>query len=319
MKRIAILTSGGDAPGMNAAIRAAVRLAAARGVEILGVRRGYLGLMQGEFLPLDSTAVGGIIEAGGTILRTARCEPFKTAEGQGQALAALERAGVDGLLVVGGNGSQAGAFRLSQLGVPVVGIPSTIDNDVPGTDQTIGADSALNTIVQAIDRIRDTASAHERTFVVETMGRDCGWLALNAALATGADIVLIPEAPIPLSDVAGRVRERRRLRKAHTIIVVAEGAGRGVDVAAYLADLTGLEVRATVLGYIQRGGAPTAFDRILASRLAAAAAEALLGGQTGVLIGLQGRDLVPIPLDRTVAERRALNLDLFRLEGIFSV
>ena len=319
MKRIAILTSGGDAPGMNAAIRAAVRLTTARGVEILGVRRGYLGLMNGEFLPLDSAAVGGIIEEGGTLLRTARCEPFKTGEGERQALAALERAGVDGLLVVGGNGSQAGASRLSQLGLPVVGIPSTIDNDVPGTDQTIGADSALNTIVQAIDRIRDTASAHERTFVVETMGRGCGWLALNAALASGADIVLIPEAPTPLPEVAGRVTERRRLRKAHTVIVVAEGAGRGVEVAARLAELTGLEVRATVLGHIQRGGAPTAFDRILASRLAAAAAEALLGGQGGVLIGVQGRDLVPVPLDRTAGVRRSLNLDLFRLEGIFSV
>ncbi len=314
--RIAVLTSGGDAPGMNAAIRSVVRLAISRGADVTGARRGYQGLMAGDFLTLDSASVGGIIEEGGTILRTARSDLYETEEGQEKALEALRRASLEGLIVIGGNGSQTGALCLHRKGFPVVGVPSTIDNDLRGTDITIGADSALNTIVRAIDNIRDTAESHERTFVVETMGRKCGWLALNAALATGADVVLIPEVAPDLAAVAETVRTRRRLRKAHTIIVVAEGAGSAVDVARTVSELSGIEVRVTVLGHIQRGGAPTASDRILASRLAAAATDALLGGQSGVYMGLQGGQIVPIPMEEALAGVRRVDLSLYQLEGI---
>lgn len=319
MKRIAVLTSGGDAPGMNAAIRSVVRLALSRGIQVTGVRHGYQGLMTGDFVAMDSAAVGGIIEEGGTILRTARSEIFATDAGQAGATAALRRADLEGLVVIGGNGSQNGALALHRRDVPVVGVPSTIDNDLRGTDMSIGADTALNTVVQAIDHIRDTAESHERTFIVETMGRNCGWLALNAALATGADVVLIPEVPRDLAAVAETVRTRRRMQKAHTIIVVAEGAGDAVTIAQTVSELSGIDVRVTVLGHIQRGGAPTAFDRILASRLAAAATDALLGGQSGVMMGLHGNEIVPVPLEVAVAGVRQVNLQLYQLEGIFSI
>ncbi len=319
MKRIAVLTSGGDAPGMNAAIRSVVRLALSRGIQVTGVRHGYQGLMTGDFVAMDSAAVGGIIEEGGTILRTARSEIFATDAGQAGATAALRRADLEGLVVIGGNGSQNGALALHRRSLPVVGVPSTIDNDLRGTDMSIGADTALNTVVQAIDHIRDTAESHERTFIVETMGRNCGWLALNAALATGADVVLIPEVPRDLAAVAETVRTRRRMQKAHTIIVVAEGAGDAVTIARTVSELSGIDVRVTVLGHIQRGGAPTAFDRILASRLAAAATDALLGGQSGVMMGLHGNEIVPVPLEVAVAGIRQVNLQLYQLEGVFSI
>ena len=319
MKRIAVLTSGGDAPGMNAAIRSVVRLALSRGIAVTGVRHGYQGLMAGDFVAMDSASVGGIIEEGGTILRTARSETFATDEGQSRAMAALRQAGLEALVVIGGNGSQHGALAMHRRGIPAVGVPSTIDNDLRGTDMSIGADTALNTVVQAIDHIRDTAESHERTFIVETMGRNCGWLALNAALATGADVVLIPEVPRDLAAVAETVRTRRRMQKAHTIIVIAEGAGDAVTIARTVSELSGIEVRVTVLGHIQRGGAPTAFDRILASRLAAAATDALLGGQSGVMMGLRGNEIVPVPLEVAVAGIRQVNLQLYQLEGIFSI
>ncbi len=319
MKRIAVLTSGGDAPGMNAAVRSVVRLALSRGIAVTGVRHGYQGLMAGDFVAMDSAAVGGIIEEGGTILRTARSEIFATDAGQAGATAALRRADLEGLVVIGGNGSQNGALALHRRSLPVVGVPSTIDNDLRGTDMSIGADTALNTVVQAIDHIRDTAESHERTFIVETMGRNCGWLALNAALATGADVVLIPEVPRDLAAVAETVRTRRRMQKAHTIIVVAEGAGDAVTIARTVSELSGIDVRVTVLGHIQRGGAPTAFDRILASRLAAAATDALLGGQSGVMMGLRGNEIVPVPLEEAVAGIRQVNLQLYQLEGVFSI
>ena len=319
MKRIAVLTSGGDAPGMNAAIRSVVRLALSRGIAVTGVRHGYQGLMAGDFVAMDSASVGGIIEEGGTILRTARSEAFATDEGQSRAMAALRQAGLEAVVVIGGNGSQNGALALHRRGIPVVGVPSTIDNDLRGTDMSIGADTALNTVVQAIDHIRDTAESHERTFIVETMGRNCGWLALNAALATGADVVLIPEVPRDLAAVAETARTRRRMQKAHTIIVIAEGAGDAVTIARTVSELSGMEVRVTVLGHIQRGGAPTAFDRILASRLAAAATDALLGGRSGVMMGLRGNEIVPVPLEVAVAGIRQVNLQLYQLEGIFSI
>jgi len=319
MKRLAVLTSGGDAPGMNAAIRAVVRVALAHGAEVVGVRRGYLGLIQGDVTPLDSNAVGGIIEKGGTILRSARCPAFRTDEGQTAAVAALARIGVEGLIVIGGNGSQAGALILHQRGIRVVGVASTIDNDFCALDTTIGADTALNTIVAAIDRIRDTASAHERTFVIETMGRGCGWLALHAGLATGADIVLIPEVPWDLREVVARIEARHRAQKAHTLVVVAEGASGGVTLAHQLSEMTGTEIRATVLGHVQRGGAPTAFDRILASRSAATATQALLDGQSGVLAGLKYGRVSLIPTDEALAGSKTIDTSLYVLEGVFAL
>jgi len=319
MKRLAVLTSGGDAPGMNAAIRAVVRVAIARGAEVVGIRRGYLGLIQGEVIPLDSNAVGGIIEKGGTILRSARCPAFRTDEGQAEAAAALARVGVEGLVAIGGNGTQSGALALHRRGIRVAGVASTIDNDLPALDTTIGADTALNTIVEAIDRLRDTASAHERTFVVETMGRGCGWLALHAALATGADIVLVPEVPWSLSEIVARIQARHRAQKAHTLVVVAEGASGGVALAHQLSELTGTEIRATVLGHVQRGGAPSAFDRLLASRSAAAATQALLNGQSGVVAGVRNGRVAVIPTDEALAGARTIDASLYGLEGVFSL
>ncbi len=320
MNRLAVVTSGGDAPGMNAAIRAVVRVAASRGLELYGVRRGYLGLMRSEFVPMDSTSVGGIIEEGGTILRTARSPEFKTPEGVTTAVGNLERAGIDRLVVIGGEGTVRGALELYHRGIAAVGVPATIDNDVPATDMCIGADTALNTVVEAIDRIRDTASAHERIFIVETMGRACGWLALEAALATGADIVLIPEVPWTYDEVCAAIQRRVRDRKAHTIVVVAEGCGAdAVTVGRTIQDRISIETRVTVLGHLQRGGAPTGFDRILASRFGAAAVDALRNGEGGVMVGLRGRDIVQIPLEDVVTARRQVDLGLYQLEGVFAV
>jgi len=269
---------------------------------------------------MDATSVGGIIEEGGTILRTARCPEFKTPEGVASAISNLQRAGIDRVVVIGGEGSMRGALELGRHAIAAVGVPATIDNDVPATDMCIGADTGLNTVVEAIDRIRDTASAHERVFVVQTMGRGCGWLALEAALATGADIVLIPEVPWTYEDVCATIQRRARERKGHTIVVVAEGCGAdAVTVAQTIKDRTNIETRVTVLGHLQRGGAPTGFDRILASRLGAAAAEALRNGHGGVMVGLRGRDIVETSLDEVAASRHHIDLGLYQLEGVFSV
>lgn len=305
---------------MNAAIRAVVRVAVSRGLEVYGVRRGYLGLMRSEFVPMDSTSVGGIIEEGGTILRSARCLEFKAPEGVAAAVANLERAGIGQLVVIGGDGSMRGALELTRHGVATVGVPATIDNDVPATDMSIGADTGLNTVVEAIDRIRDTASAHERVFIVETMGRACGWLALEAGLATGADIVLIPEVPWTYEDVCAAIQRRVRDRKGHTIIVIAEGCGAdAVTVAQTIKDRINIETRVTVLGHLQRGGAPSGFDRILASRFGAAAADALRDGAGAVMVGLRGREIVQTPLEEVVTSRHQVDLGLYQLEGVFAV
>ncbi len=320
MARLAVLTSGGDAPGMNAAIRAVVRVAASRGFEVYGVRRGYLGLMRSEFVPMDSTSVGGIIEEGGTILRSARCPEFNTPDGVAVAVASLERAGIERLVVIGGDGSMRGALELARQRVATAGVPATIDNDVPATDMSIGADTGLNTVVEAIDRIRDTASAHERVFIVQTMGRACGWLALEAGLATGADIVLIPEVPWTYEEVCAAIQRRVRDRKGHTIIVIAEGCGAdAVTVAQTIKERINIETRVTVLGHLQRGGAPTGFDRILASRLGAAAADLLRNGSGGVMVGLHGRGIGQTPLEEVVTARHQVDLGLYQLEGVFAI
>ena len=285
MRKIALLTR--DCGGVNAAIRAVVRTAVARGLAVEGVMRGYEGLMCGDFIPLDRRSVSNIIGLGGTILKTARAEAFCDEAGQKAALAHLRARGVDGLIVIGGNGSLTGARVLAErYGFPVVGIPATIDNDVPGVESAIGADTAVNVALDALDKIRDTATSLERIFVVEVMGRKCGWLAMQVALAGGCEEVLLPEKDIPFEAVCEEIKEGSRRGKASWIIVVAEGRSSAADVASAVTAATGLETRIAVLGHVQRGGRPTAVDRILAARLGNAAVEALADGRTGGLVHL---------------------------------
>lgn len=318
MKRIAVLTSGGDAPGMNAAIRAVVRTALAQGWEAWGVRDGFAGLMEGRLQPLGARDVGGIIQLGGTFLGSARSPEFKDDAGQRRALHSLARHQVDALVVIGGNGSQAGAHALQVLGFPVVGIASTIDNDLHGADITLGVDTALNVALEAIDRLRVTAASHHRAFLVEVMGRDSGYLAVMAGIAGGAEVVVIPEVEIGPDEVATEIRRMHQRGKNHAIIVVAEGARYGVGaLAERLAQVgLGFDLRATTLGHVQRGGAPGAFDRLLASRLGAAAIEQLARGPTGILAGLAGGKVVLTPLAEVVATQRRLDpalVDLARM------
>jgi 6-phosphofructokinase 1 len=317
VKRIAVLTSGGDAPGMNAAIRAVVRTALARGWEVLGARNGYAGLIAGDVQPLGARDVGGIIGRGGTILGSARCPEFRTGEGLGVALGALAESGIEGLVVIGGNGSQAGAQALSAGGFPVVGVASTIDNDLFGSEIAIGVDTALNIALEAIDRLRTTASSHQRAFLIEVMGRDCGHLALMAALAGGAEGVMIPEVETDPDAVVEKLQAAYRRGKTHALVVVAEGARYNAAALAHHVathhEGLGFELRVTTLGHVQRGGAPGAFDRILATRLGAAATERLGRGETGVLVGIQRGEVATTPLARVVAERKPVDLSVLEL------
>ena len=315
---IAVLTSGGDAPGMNAAIRAVVRVARAHGVAAVGVQGGYKGLMAGDFTPLDSRSVSGMIGRGGTFLGSARAPRFKEEEGKQEAIDHLRAHGIGGLVVIGGNGSQAGALSLHQRDFPTVGVASTIDNDLNGFDTSIGVDSALNTAMQLIDKLRDTASSHHRAFVVEVMGRDSGYLALMSGIATGAEVILIPEFPTALATVQEVFRHSRERQKSHFIVVAAEGSPlKGADVVAGITGLEGgpYEARLSVLGHVQRGGSPTIFDRLLATRTAAAATEALLGGQSGVVAGLAEGRIGLLPGELVVQPVVKVTRDLMVLAG----
>ncbi|MGB9758043.1 MAG: 6-phosphofructokinase [Candidatus Bipolaricaulaceae bacterium] len=320
MKRVAVLTSGGDAPGMNAAIRAVVRAGLAQGWEILGIRRGYAGLLAGEMRPLGARDVGGIIQLGGTILGSARCPEFKTPEGIKRAVEVLSRSGIDALVVIGGNGSQKGAYALSQEGVPVVGVASTIDNDLWGSDITIGVDTALNVALEAIDRLKTTASSHNRAFLVEVMGRDYGYLALMAGIAGGAEAVVIPEVPTSPEAVAEAIREAYSRGKPHAIVVVAEGAEYNAQKLAeyFRRENLGYELRVTVLGHVQRGGAPGAFDRLLGTQLGAGAVEALARGEKGVLVGQIKGEVVTTPLAEVAGKRKPLDPNLFELARVLA-
>lgn len=302
MKRIAVLTR--DCAGVNAAIRAVVRTATSAGLETLGVLRGYEGLIEGEFVPLDRRSVSSIINLGGTILKAARCERFFTAEGQAEAVSSLKSRGVDGLIVIGGNGSLAGAHVLAATyGVRVVGVPATIDNDVNGVDLAIGADTSVNVALDALDKIRDTATSLERIFVVEVMGRRCGHIAMQVALAGGCEEVLLPERDFDLSEMCREITEGRSRGKVSWIIVVAEGKARAQDVASAIAERTGLETRIAVLGHIQRGGRPTALDRILAARFGHAAVEALINGKSDVCVKLRNETVELLALETAVRPR----------------
>jgi len=318
VRRIGVLTSGGDAPGMNAAIRAVVRKGLYEGLEVVGIKHGYAGLIAGELEILDAGSVADIIQRGGTKLFTARCLEFKTPEGQEQGVRVLHDHGVDGLIVIGGDGSFRGAHALSQRGIKTIGIPGTIDNDIPCTDYTIGFDTAVNTAIEAIDKIRDTATSHERTYVVEVMGRDAGDIAMIAGLAGGAESVLIPEAPFDLNHVLARLRKGVERGKRHSIILVAEGAGHGMRIGEQIAQATGWDVRVTVLGHLQRGGSPTAFDRTLASRMGAYAVDLLIEGQTSVMIGVRGSQLVTTDITEALQTKRILDLSIYKLAEILS-
>jgi 6-phosphofructokinase 1 len=318
MRRIGVLTSGGDGPGLNPCIRAVVRTALGMGMSVMGVRRGYSGLIGGEVEEMTARSVGGIIGRGGTILGTSRSPEFASPQGQLDAMRNLNRFGIEGLVVIGGNGSLTGALKLHERGVKVVGLPGTIDNDLGGSDTTIGVDTTLNTILDAIDKIKDTASSHQRAFLVETMGRDCGYLAIMSSIAGGAEMVLIPERTISLEDVSTTLKEAYIRGKTHCIIVVAEGWRPGISaLEAFLnaqkAEL-GFEVRTIVLGHIQRGGSPSAYDRILATRLGAGAVEALGEGESGVMIGWVGGKIARTPLAEVIKPVEKVKQDLINLE-----
>lgn len=322
MRRIGVLTSGGDAPGMNAAVRAVVRTGIDNGWEVFGVRRGYAGLIRGEFIPLGRRDVGGIIQLGGTMLGSGRCLEFMTEEGRVQALKSLQRKEVEALVAIGGDGSQAGAALLSQTGYPVVGIASTIDNDLYGTEMSIGVDTALNIALEAIDRLKVTASSHRRAFLVEVMGRNCGYLALMAGIAGGAEVVVVPEIEIHPEQVAKELRAAYERGKAHAIAVVAEGARYNAQaLSAYFKEhqeRLGFELRVTTLGHVQRGGAPGAFDRLLATRFGVAAVRQVEDKQFGVLIGLLKGDVSATPLTAVIASGRTLDLQLLEMARILA-
>ncbi len=322
MKRLAVLTSGGDAPGMNAALRAIVRTALSCGAEVLGVRRGYTGLIAGEFVALGRREVGGIIDRGGTILGTSRCPAFLTADGQETAVRNLAACDIDALIVIGGDGSQSGACALSRRGVAVAGVASTIDNDLAGSDVTIGAMTALETAVQAIDRLRATAAAHGRVFLVELMGRHYGYLSLIAGMTGGAELITIPESPQSPEQVAAGIREAYARGKSHAIVVVAEGAAHNADALAHYfaehSERLGFEVRVCRLGHLQRGGAPTVADRLNATLLGAAAAEHLRDGRHGVLLGLIGGRIEATPLPAVIGQRKPIDLGLLRLAQLLA-
>ncbi|WP_117170553.1 6-phosphofructokinase [Paraliobacillus sediminis] len=319
MKKIGVLTSGGDSPGMNAAIRAVIRKGIFHDMEVYGIYNGYQGLMAGNIKRLELGSAGDIIQRGGTILFSARSEEFKTEEGQNVAIEQLNKFGIEGLIVIGGDGSFQGAAKLTAKGYPCIGVPGTIDNDIPGTDYTIGFDTALNTIIDAIDKIRDTATSHERTYVIEVMGRNAGDLALWAGLADGAESILIPENENDFEIVVNRLKRGQARGKKHSIIVLAEGVGNGMDYGKQIQDATGMETRVTVLGHIQRGGKPSGFDRVLASRLGAKAVELLLNGEAGKMVGIQNNQLVSHDIIEVLKQKHEIDLDMYRLSNELSI
>jgi len=318
--RIGVLTSGGDAPGMNAAIRAVVRKAIYHGLEVMGIRRGFAGFIEAEVEPMHLGSVADIIHRGGTVLRTARSEEFRTREGRAKAFETVERFGIQGLVIIGGEGSLLGAKVFhEEYGLPVVVVPGSIDNDIPGTDYSIGFDTAVNNVVEAINRIRDTATSHERTFIVEVMGRNSGFIALAAGLAGGAESILIPELPFDVEEVCRRLLRGHRRGKLHSIIVVAEGVGSGLEIGRQIKERTGFDTRVTILGHIQRGGTPTAFDRLLASRLSARAVELLMAGARSKMVGIVADRIVDWEIRDVVTRKKEIDLELYRLAGILAI
>lgn len=319
IKKIAILTSGGDAPGMNAAIRAVVRMALYNGLEVMGVRRGFAGLINGELFRMDRHSVSDIIQRGGTMLRTARCEEFKNEEVRQKAANILQAYGIDALVVIGGDGSFTGAKLLSKLGVAAVGIPGTIDNDLSYTDYTIGFDTALNTVHDAINKLRDTSTSHERVSVIEVMGRRCGDIALYAGLAGGAEAIIVPEKNFDKEELIRTILDGKNTGKMHNIIVLAEGVGGANELASFIENISGLETRATILGHIQRGGSPTVNDIVLASRLGAKAVEVLMKGETARVVGIRDNQIIDEDIDEALAKKRNFDDNLYEIAKILSL
>jgi 6-phosphofructokinase 1 len=319
LKRIGVLTSGGDSPGMNAAVRAVVRKAIFHDMEVYGVYNGYSGLISGNIKKLELGSVGDIIHRGGTMLYSARCEEFKTKEGQQKGIEQLKKFGIEGLVVVGGDGSYRGAKALTEQGFPCIGVPGTIDNDIPGTDYTIGFDTALNTVIDAVDKIRDTATSHDRAFIIEVMGRDAGDIALWAGLAGGAETIIIPEVGYDMDQIAARLKSGHERGKKHSIIVVAEGVCSGVEFSKKIKDATDLDTRVSVLGHIQRGGSPTAADRVLASRLGAFAVELLLQGKGGRAVGIEKNELVDHDIIEILTRKHTVNQSMYNLSKELSI
>lgn len=314
-KSVAVLTAGGDAPGMNAAVRAVVRTALGLGMRAFGVKRGFEGLARGVMTEMGARDVGGILQRGGTVLQTARFPEFAKPEVQREALRQMNALGVEALVAMGGDGTMRGAAALDKLGFPVIGIPASIDNDVYGTDISIGVDTALNTIVEAIDKLRDTASSHQRAFIVETMGRNCGHLALMSGMISGAEVTLIPEQAVGAEEVAAAVRGAYERGKSHAIVVVAEGAAEGASALKDKLDrmTTGFDFRVTILGHVQRGGSPSAWDRLIAARFGATAVEKLHAGGRGVMVGLHGSRVVEVRLDEVSTRKREPDLEYYRM------
>ncbi len=320
MNRIGVMTSGGDCPGMNAAIRSVVRTGIANGIEVCGIEQGYKGLIDGKIKLLESKDVANMISRGGTFLKSARCMEFKTPEGQQAAVQQLQIHGIEGLVVIGGDGSLTGARILHEkYGIKVIGLPGSIDNDIYGTSISIGVDTALNTICRAVDMINETASSHDRTFLIEVMGRNCGYLALMSAIATGAEAVVIPEVPYNIENIINKIKVRYIEGKSRSIVIVAEGAGSAYDIGKAFQLIGGFDTRITVLGHLQRGGAPSVFDRTLATRLGSAAVKGLIEGRSGVMAGLGGREIVFTPLEEVLTKKRELDATMIKIAEELSV
>lgn len=320
VRSIGVLTSGGDAPGMNAVIRGVVRVGCAQGLKVYGVKNGYTGLINGEFELLGKRDVSNILHRGGTFLGSDRCPEMKTPKGQREAIRMMNNIGIDVLIVCGGDGTMTGGNALFEQGFPVVGIPGTIDNDVWGTSSCVGVDTALNTITEAIDKIRDTAASHSRAYIIETMGRDCGYLAIQSGIVSGAECVLIPEDPISIEEVATTIENAYKRGKRHCIILMAEGYPIPLDEIVKQLDAMdlGFTARGINLSYVQRGGSPSAFDRILASRMSFHAVDWAINNQFGVMTALQSDKIVPVPLKDVVGKHRQLNLDYMNMSNVLS-
>jgi 6-phosphofructokinase 1 len=320
MKRIAVLTSGGDSPGMNAAIRSVVRNGLAKGLEVYGIEQGYKGMIENRIRKLESKDVANMVYRGGTFLRSARSAEFRTEEGQQLAVTNLKNNGIEGIVVIGGDGSLTGAQVLSEkYGIKTIGIPGSIDNDISGTYSSIGVDTALNTIVNAIDTINDTASSHDRTFIIEVMGRKCGYLALMSAIAGGAESALVPEIPYNLDNIINKIKKRYAEGKTRNVLILAEGVGSAYDFGKTLELMGGFEVRIIVLGHIQRGGSPTYFDRILASRMGDAAVNGLVEGKSSMMTALIGRNIELIPLSEVIGKKKPLDSTLLKMAEDLSI
>jgi len=318
MKKIGLLTSGGDSSGMNAAIRSVVHASADRGIRVIGFIQGYQGLIENNFRELDISSVEGIVQRGGTVLRSARCLEFKSDWGQRTSIENISKDEIDGMIILGGDGSLHGAQVLHDLGVPVIGLPASIDNDIYGTDMAIGVDTALNNIVHAVDSLRDTASSHDRAFIMEVMGRSSGYLAFTSAIACAAEAVIIPELPYNLEVIGNRLLEAKKRGMTNSIVIVAEGAASAYAIEMKLKSIAGFETRITVLGHLQRGGDPTVFDRLLARRLAASAVRRLSEGERGCMVGLVKNEIIATPFVDVFSNKKVLDDKSLALARVLS-